>query len=144
MTDNQNIAHLWLSRMWGKEALINAKMEQRAKLNGWGVGTYDANHIPSGSEENTSENKFIEYSIISEEIDQNIYEYLREMRRTEAVIDHAGNALLKGILYSWYINQKNWKEVCKIYHFGRDSIYRKRAEALDAVFPYVPKEEVKE
>ena len=143
MTDNQYIAHLWLSRMWGKEDLITAKIEQREKLNGWGVGTYDANHIPSGADDNTSENKFIEYSILSGEIDKSTQEYLREMRRTEDVINQARSALLIGILYSWYITRKKVPALCKKYNYDRSTIYQKRLEALEAVFPFVPKEEVK-
>ena len=107
MTDEQYIVHLWLSRMWGKEDLITSKIEQRDKLIGWGVGTYDANHIPSGSDQNTSENKFIEYSVLSGEIDKSIQEYLREMRRTEDVIEKAKNSFQSALLYAWYINNNH-------------------------------------
>lgn len=142
MTDHQYIAHLWLSRMWGKEDLITSKIEQRDKLIGWGVGTYDANHIPSGSDQNTSENKFIEYSVLSGEIDKSIQEYLREMRRTEDVIEKAKNSFQSALLYAWYINKKKVPELCKKFNYDRSTIYDKRQEALDAVFPYVPKDEV--
>ena len=106
------------------------------------MGTYDANHIPSGSDQNTSENKFIEYSVLSGEIDKSIQEYLREMRRTEDVIEKAKNSFQSALLYAWYINKKKVPELCKKFNYDRSTIYDKRQEALDAVYPFVPKDEV--
>lgn len=144
MTDEQYKAHLWLSRMWGKEKEIDAKVMHRDKVSSWGVGIYDAKHIPGGADQNTNESKFINYALMSEEIDRDIQTYLRETRRTEEVINKAKDTLLRGILYDFYINQKNGEEVRKKYHYSKTRFYELRNDALQRVLPDIPMEEVNE
>ena len=38
MNGKQYDAHTWLSRTWDTEAYIQNKVDQRDKLNSWGVG----------------------------------------------------------------------------------------------------------
>ena len=142
MTDEQYRAHLWLSRMWGKEKEIDAKVMHRDKVSSWGVGIYDAKHIPGGAEQNTNESKFINYALLSEEIDEDIQIYLRETRRTTEVIDTIKNTLLRGILYDFYINQMKCDVVRIKYHYSRTMVYELRNKALTQVFPFIPMEEV--
>ena len=144
MTDEQYKAHLWLSRMWGKEKEIDAKVMHRDKVSSWGVGIYDAKHIPGGADQNTNESKLINYALMSEEIDRDIQTYLRETRRTEEVINKAKDTLLRGILYDFYINQKNCEEVRTKYHYSRTRFYELRNAALEKVLPDIPMEEVSE
>ena len=142
MTDEQYKAHLWLSRMWGKEKEIDAKVMHRDKVSSWGVGIYDAKHIPGGADQNTNESKFINYALMSEEIDKDIQTYLRETRRTEEVINKAKETLLRGILYDFYINQKTCEEVRTKYHYSKTRFYELRNAALTEVIPNIPFEEV--
>lgn len=142
MTDEQYKAHLWLSRMWGKEKEIDAKVMHRDKVSSWGVGIYDAKHIPGGADQNTNESKFINYALMSEEIDKDIQTYLRETRRTEEVINTAKETLLRGILYDFYINQKTCEEVRTKYHYSKTRFYELRNAALTEVIPNIPFEEV--
>ena len=142
MTDEQYRAHLWLSRMWGKEKEIDAKVMHRDKVSSWGVGIYDAKHIPGGADQNTNESKFINYALMSEEIDKDIQTYLRETRRTQEVIGKVKDSLLQGILYDFYINQKTSEEVRTKYHYSRSRIYELRNAAIDKVIPAIPMEEV--
>lgn len=142
MTPNELISHIWLSRMWGKDKEIGEDVELRDKLNEWGVGVYDAKHIPSNTDSNTSETKFIEYSVMSAEIDKKIEEYLVEMARTNAVIRQVDNELFRSILKAWYVNQKSWRDIGKEYHYEKTRVYTIRNRALSAVFPFIPKGEV--
>lgn len=144
MTDEQYRAHLWLSRMWGKEKEIDAKITNRDKVSSWGVGIYDAKHIPGGSDQNTNETKFINYALMSEEIDQDIQAYLRETRRTIEVINRVKDIVERGLLFDWYINQKSPNECKNKYHYGKTRIYQIRNKAINAVIPFIPMEEVKD
>lgn len=142
MKTNELYSHIWLSRMWGKDKEIGEDVALRDKLNEWGVGVYDANHIPNKTDSNTSESKFIEYTILSAEIDKQIEEYLREIQRTDTVIRKVDNALFRGILKAWYINRKSWKEIGKEYHYEKTQVYEIRNKALSAVYPFIPEGEV--
>lgn len=141
MTEKQFAVHCWLSRMWDTEAQIEQKINYRDKLNSWGVGQYDAEHVSSRTGENTSESKYLEYTILSEEIEKKIDEYLFQNRRTEDVIAKVSNNLYRNILFDWYINHDKWNEICKSYNYGKSQLYKIRQKALDAVAPYVPKGE---
>ena len=142
MTDEQYRAHLWLSRMWGKEKEIDAKVMHRDKVSSWGVGIYDAKHIPGGADQNTNESKFINYALMSEEIDKDIRHYLYETRRTEEVINTIKDTLLRGLMFDFYLNQKTAEEVRTKYHYSRSRIYELRNAAIDKVIPAIPMEEV--
>lgn len=142
MTPNQYDAHIWLSRGWGDEAKIDQKVRYRDKLNSWGVGKYDAELIPSQTGENTSESKYIEYAMLSQEIDSLVKEYMTENRRTETVINKAKDDEQRRILYDWYINQVKWFDLCKKYGYEKTQLYVHRNRALDAVYPFVPKDEI--
>jgi len=144
MTERQFQTHCWLSRMWDNEAQIEKKIEYREKLNSWGVGQYDSEHVPARTGENTSESKYIDYAILSGEIEKKITEYLYQNRRTEEVIAKVSNTLYSNILFDWYINHKKWQEMCKTYSYAKSQLYKIRQKALDAVAPFVPKEEVSE
>ena len=58
------------------------------------------------------------------------------------VIEKAKNSFQSALLYAWYINKKKVPELCKKFNYDRSTIYDKRQEALDAVYPFVPKDEV--
>lgn len=142
MTSNQFDAHLWLSRMWGEEVKIDQKVAYRDKLNSWGIGKYDAEFIPEQTGENTSESKYIEYAILSDDIEKLVNEYMLQNRRTEAIINQAKDGSQRRILYDWYINQVKWFDLCKKYGYEKSQLYVHRNRALDAVYPFIPKEEI--
>lgn len=144
MNGKQYDAHTWLSRTWDTEAYIQNKVDQRDKLNSWGVGQYDAKHIPANTGENTSETKLINYTELSSEIEKKISEYMYQTSRTEEVINKVSNKLFRNILYGWYINHKDYKSLCSEYNYGSTQIYAIRAKALDAVYPFIPLDEIPE
>ena len=146
MNDEQRVlrykAHIWLSRMWGKEKLIDAKIKKRDQLSSWGVGTYDAQHVPGGADQNPDETKLINYTQMSEEIDKDIQEYIQEMRRTEKAIGTITDTLLQGILYDFYINNKSAYAVRKKYHYSKTRFYELKTAAIDKALPAIPTNEV--
>lgn len=144
MTEKQFPVHCWLSRMWDTEAQIEQKISYRDKLNSWGVGQYDAEHVSSRTGENTSETKYLDYTVLSDEIEKKITEYLYQNRRTEAVIANVNNNVYRTILFDWYINRKKWNELCKAYNYSKSRLYKIREKALDAVAPFIPKGEAVE
>ena len=142
MTPNQYFVHVWLSRMWDKEAEIDQKVAYRDKLNSWGIGKYDAEFVPAQTGENTSESKYIEYTMLSEEIDKLVRKYMAENHRTEEIINKAKNDIQKKILYDWYINRVKWHELCKKYNYEKSQIYEHRNRGLDSIYDFVPRGEV--
>lgn len=144
MTDNQYIAHLWLSRMWDKDIEINQLEVRRDKIISSlsGIGNYDADRIPSAGNDNGTETKNIEYSLLSGQIEKKVSDISKENVRTIDTIDNVKDPSLRGILYAWYINRLHWREVGKLYNIEKTQVYRLRNRALNAVFEYIPVEEV--
>lgn len=144
MTDNQYIAHVWLSRMWDFDSEINQLVMRRDKIldSLSGISKYDDKAIPGGSDPNPTETKNIEYSLLSEQIDAKLMEIAKENVRTQAVINRVENNLLRGMLFAWYINRLDWRGVGKIYNYEKSRVYELRNKALDAVLQFIPIEEV--
>ena len=144
MTDHQYIAHLWLSRMWDKDIEINQLEVRRDKIISSlsGIGNYDADRIPSAGNDNGTETKNIEYSLLSGQIEKKVSDISKENVRTIDTIDNVKDPSLRGILYAWYINRLHWREVGKLYNIEKTQVYRLRNRALNAVFEYIPVEEV--
>lgn len=145
MTDNQYYAHKWLSRMWDKDIEIEQLIVRRdvivASMSG--IGKYDAEHIPTQNGENPTETKNIEYSILSEQIEKKTIELASENILTYQVIDRVSDSMLRGMLIARYINRLSWTDVGKLYNYAKTQIYKEyRNKALDAVYPFIPPDEV--
>lgn len=146
MKNEHHYAHVWLSRMWGAEAEIKA-LEYRkdriiASLSG--IGKYDDKAIPGGSDPNPTESKNIEYTLICEQIDKKLNEISAENIRTMAVLDKVEDTMLRGMLKARYINVMTWTQVGKLYNYEHSRIFDYRLKALDAVYPFIPKEVIED
>ena len=142
MTDAQYYAHRWLSRMWYIDIEIEQLIIRRDAIiaSMSGIGKYDADHIPTQDGENATESKNIEFSLLSEQIDKKLQSVSNENSRTLAVIGHVQDNMLRGMLISRYLNRKTWTQIGKEYNYERSRAFDYRKIALDAVYPFIPKE----
>lgn len=145
MTENQNDAHRWLKRMWGSEDEIRALNKDRERLLEQGVANYDSKHVPGGSDSNPNESRMIEYSEICAKIDAKCAHIARENLRTLEVIDHLTNAQFRALLINYYVNQMaSWERVGKEMNYEKSRATELGCQALDAVYPFIPKGEITE
>lgn len=145
MTENQNDAHRWLKRMWGSEDEIRALNKDRERLLEQGVANYDSKHVPGGSDPNPNESRMIEYSEICAKIDAKCAHIARENLRTLEVIDHLTNAQFRALLINYYVNQMaSWERVGKEMNYEKSRATELGCQALDAVYPFIPKGEITE
>lgn len=147
MTDNQYNASRWLSRMWDTEIEIEQLVARRDTIidSLSGIGKYDAEHIPTQNGENATESKNIEYSILSEQIDKRLDKMSKENARTLEAIGKVDSSMLRGMLMARYIRRLSWSDVGKLYNYEKSQTYGKyRLEALDAVYPFIPKGEIED
>jgi hypothetical protein len=105
-----------------------------------GIGKYDAEFIPANTGENSTETKNIEYALLSEQIDKKLQSVSNENSRTLAVIGQVQDNMLRGMLISRYLNRKTWTQIGKEYNYERSRAFDYRKIALDAVYPFIPKE----
>lgn len=146
MNDNQFYAHRWLSRMRYVDVEIRQLDARRQSIisSMSGIGKYDAEHIPTQNGENSSESKYIEFSIVSELYEKKLHLLSVENSRTIQVIDHVSNPMLRGMLIAKYINRKMNSEIGKLYNYERTRTTHYINEALDAVYPFIPQGEIGE
>ena len=144
MTTNQLISHLWLSRMWDVDNKIKSYEKRKADIicSLSGIGKYDSDFIPSQTGENSTESKNIEYSVICQEIEKLSSELSSENVRTMQTINLVDNAKLSGMLYDRYINRLSWRSIGIKYHYTDRHSYNYMHKSLDAIYIYIPKEEV--
>lgn len=142
MTDAQYYAHKWLSRMWYIDIEIEQLIIRRDAIiaSMSGIGKYDAEFIPAQTGENSTETKNIEYALLSEQIDKKLQSVSNENSRTLAVIGCVQDNMLRGMLISRYLNRKTWTQIGKEYNYERSRAFDYRKIALDAVYPFIPKE----
>ena len=142
MTDAQYYAHKWLSRMWYIDIEIEQLIIRRDAIiaSMSGIGKYDAEFIPAQTGENSTETKNIEYALLSEQIDKKLQSVSNENSRTLAVIGHVQDNMLRGMLISRYLNRKTWTQIGKEYNYERSRAFDYRKIALDAVYPFIPRE----
>lgn len=142
MTDEQNIADIWLSRMADSDGEIIELEERRDKLANQGVMAYDADKVHGGSDPNPAEARYIEYSYICGEIERKSTRLANENIRTHKVIDQVSNALYRELLVGHYLNNKTWEQAGKVCFYEKTRARELGYEALTAVYPFIPKEEV--
>lgn len=144
MTDNQLIAHLWLSRMWDVDNKIKSYEKRKTDIISSlsGIGKYDSEFIPSNNGENSTESKNIEYSLLCQEIEKLTADLSKENIRTMQTINKVNNPKLSGMLYDRYINRMSWRFIGIKYHYTDRHSYNYMHKSLDAIFNFIPKDEV--
>lgn len=143
------IAEMWLMRTWDDETELEQLKVRREKVIASlsGIGKYDSNSVPGGSDTNTTESKNIEYSILTEKIEKLQNKIFSENARTHAVIyqieDNRKDASkIRGMLEARYVNRMSWRKVGELYHYQERHSYNYRTKCLEAIYPYVPKGEM--
>ena len=142
MTDEQYYADQWLCRMWDVDKEIEQLEFRREKIvcSLSGIGKYDAQRVQGGSDNNPTESKNIEYSLLSEKIDKLQTKLSQENSRTIQVISKVDDSKLRGMLYGHYINRLSWRKVGEQYYYGKSRSYDYRGQCLNAVCRFVPRE----
>lgn len=144
LTDKQLYAHLWLSRMWDIDNKIKSYEKRKADIISSlsGIGRYDADFIPSQTGDNATETKNIEYSLLCQEIEKLSSDLSTENVRTMNTINQVKNSKLSGMLYDRYINRLSWNYIGNKYHYSDRHSYNYMHKSLDAIYPYIPRDEV--
>ena len=145
MSATQKDSHFWLSRAWYMSEEIENLEKRREEIicSMSGIGKYDSEHIPTQNGENATETKNLEYSEICRQIEKKQNDISKANYDTLKVIEHLDSAMFRGMLIAKYIRRLSWSAVGKIYNYEKTQMYEKyRLEALDAVYPYIPKEEI--
>lgn len=144
MTDNQYYAKLWLNRMYGVanhvESLKRKQEEVLSSLSG--IGKYEESI--SGSDPNPTESKYLKYSEISAEIEKQLHKLHTEDLRTLEVIEHLDNEEQKAVLIDRYLNRLSWNLIAISHNYVERQAYRYHDEALEKVYPFIPKEVIED
>ena len=142
MTERQYYSNQWLSRtddhVGELEQLKRRKEDIISSMSG--IGKYDSNAVHGGSDNNPTEAKNIEYTLICERIERIERKVALENVRTLDVINKVTDSKLRGMLIGRYINHYSWRKVGEMYHYARSSSYNFRGACLDAIAPFIPKE----
>ena len=143
MTDNQYYSHIWLSRMWDADVEINQLIIRRDKIlaSMSGIGKYDGEYIPVQNGENPTESKNIEFSLVCDQIEKKLHKLSCENVRTHQVINKLDDTMLRGMLEARYINRLSWEAVGKLYNYERTRARFYGRQALENIYPFIPKEE---
>ena len=138
----------WLIRTWNDDTELEQLKAKRDKIVGSlsGIGKYDDNSVPGGCDSNPTESKNIEYSLLSQKIEE-IQERLsvenaRTINAIYSIPDKKDGSKIRGMLIARYINRLSWKRIGEIYHYQERHSYNYRTRCLMAIFPYIPKDEV--
>ena len=146
MTDNQFYAKEWLNRMYNLALRIESLEAKRetilASLSG--VGKYEIDSFPGSSGDNPTETKNIEFSILSQKIDEESNRLAEEDIRTQEVIDCLGDSkderLMKAILTYRYSLRWGWKAIAEQIHYSESRTRDYHLLALEAIYKFIPKE----
>jgi len=139
-------AHIWLSRMWGKDNDIESYEKRKDEIISQlsGIGKYDSDFVPAQTGENSVETKNIEYSLLCEKIDKLIKEIAVENVKTMAIIDKVTDELMHRMIYDRYINRLSWSQIGIKYNYAQRQPYRYMHKCLDEIRQYIPEDEIKE
>lgn len=145
MTDQQFYAKEWLNRMYNLALRIESLEAKRetilASLSG--VAKYDSD-FSGNTGDNPTETKNIEYSILSQKIDEETDRLAAEDIRTLEVIDRLGDSkeerLMKTILTYRYLLRLGWKSISEKIHYSESRTQDYHLLALEAIYEFIPKE----
>lgn len=140
--DQQWEAHIWLSRMWGKDNEITAYETRKAIIISQlsGIGKYDENFIPASNGDNAVETKHLEYSILCEKIDRLLAKISYENVRTSEIIDKIKDPNTHNMIYDRYLNRMSWSQLQHKYHYAQRQPYRIISDGLAKIRTYIPDE----
>ena len=146
MTDEQYYAKEWLNRMYNLSLWLESLEAKResvlAALSG--VAKYSQEFGgPSG--ENPTETKNIEYSLLSQKIDEESEKLAVEDTRTLKVISMLGDSpkenLMKTILNYRYVERLGtWAKIADTIHYSESRTQDYHLLALETIYPFIPKE----
>lgn len=142
MNDMQYTSHLWLSRCWDAETEIAQLVKTRDRLIEQGVGKYEANSFSGSSDNNPNEGRLIEYAYLSEQIEKKAAKLSKENIRTLETIDKLNNTVYRELLRGRYMFQLSWEAVGKEIHYGKSQAAKLGNDALEAIYPIIPKGEI--
>lgn len=146
MTDKEydmiQTADMWLSRMWNVDNEIKSLDDRRADIIGAKISCYDPKKIRGGSDDNPTESKNIEYTTLSQKVEEKSRLLHKENIRTLEVIEKVEDAKMRGMLISRYLNRKSWVQIGKNYHYEKSRANDYRIMSLLAVYEFIPKDEV--
>lgn len=139
-------ARIWLSRAWEKDDELRSYERRKDEIISQlsGIGKYDSEFIPSQKDENSVENKNIEYSQLCAKIEQVIRDISIMNARSLEVISKVKNAKTRAMLYDRFINRMTWKQIGDKYHYAKAQPYRYVGKGLDEARRYITEEEIKE
>lgn len=142
MTEQQYYANQWLSRMFDSYGEIEQLEIRREKIlsSMSGIGKYDDENVPGGSDSNPTESKNIEYSLLTGRIEKLQRKVSIENARTMDIINKVKDTKLRSMLIARYINHFAWRKVGEMHYYSKSSSYNYRKACLDAVTPFIPKE----
>ena len=142
MTDRQYDSKIWLNRMYGVanhiESLRRKQEEVLSSLSG--IGKYE--ETIAGSDPNPTESKYLKYSEISGEIEKQLHRLHMEDLRTLEVIEHLDKEEQKAVLIDRYLNRLPWSLIASSHNYGERQVYRYHDDALEKVYPFIPKGEI--
>lgn len=146
MSDRAWEAHLWLSRMWGKDNEIESYEKRKADIISSlsGIGKYDDTFVPAQTGENSTETKNIEYSLMNQKIEKLLGEMAEENVRTINTIDEIKDATTHNILFDRYINRLSHNQIQQKYSYSQRQPYRILHAGLNKIREFIPDDEVLE
>ena len=142
MTDKQYESKCWLNRMYGVanhiESLQRKQEEVLSSLSG--IGKYE--ETTGGSDPNPTESKYLRYLEISGKIEEQLHILHKEDLRTLEVIEHLEKEEQKAVLIDRYLNRLPWRLIASSHNYGERQVYRYHDDALELVWPFIPKDEI--
>ena len=143
MKEEQYYANQWLSRMFDVMGEIEQLEIRKEKIlsSMSGVGKYDTNTgVFGGSDDNPTESKNVEYSLLTDRIEKLQRKVSIENARTLDTINKVTDTKLRGMLIGRFINHFSWRKVGEMYYYSKSSSYNYRLACLDAVVQFIPQE----
>lgn len=144
LSDRQWEAHIWLSRMWGKDNEIESYEKRKADIISSlsGIGKYDDTFIPAQTGENSTETKNIEYSLMNQKIEKLLGEMAEENVRTINIIDKIKDPTMHNMLFDRYINRLSHNQIQQKYSYSQRQPYRILHAGLNKIRDFIPDDEV--
>ena len=130
------MAEEWLNRNYNDMKKLEADrrmLEVMENRLGAGVAKYENDGTQSHDATRSQarhEDALLEYSTQRAKVEAETDELAREMAKTRAAIDALGDPDLIAIAIDRYINQLRWKDVAKLEHIGRATVFRYRKKML--------------
>ena len=142
MNEKQFHINEWLSRTDDYRGELQQLKNRREEIlcSMSGVAKYETDGSKGGSDNNPTEAKNIEYTLLCERIERIEHTISMENVKTMNVINKVMDSKLRGMMVARYINHYSWKKVGEYFYYGKSSSYNYRDLCLDAVAPFIPKE----